>query len=277
MLRARLPRRALLSAAAVVAVGTNIPRREDLPIYPTPEPQLVLVESPTELEHRIRNVRERLTKSYETSYAYVQSWVDRWIAIEHAVEKRIKGFKAPEEQLTPGVLYVGVATLSGSIFARSRSRPTRFLLPPVLFLLSFNYFLPKTTSNIGSYVSDLEHTYFPRAAQFTDTAVAHSQMTWEMAKDKANEGKEALNSGVEKTIGAIQDATGLKLREALGFSQSLGEDVKKAAEERGQKTLKTVEEQSKAALQAAEERGKEAAKKVEETVDKKVEDAKRLV
>ncbi|KAL5525355.1 hypothetical protein ACEPAF_9225 [Sanghuangporus sanghuang] len=206
------------AAAGAVAASTNIPRREELPTYPTPEPQL--------------------------------SWVDRWIAIEHAVEKRIKGFKSPEEQITPGVLYVGIATLSGSILARSRSRPTRFLLPPVLLLLSSNYFLPKTTSNIGSYVSDLEHTYFPRAARFTDTAVAHSQMTWEMAENKANEGKEALNSGVEKTIGAIQDATGLK---PLALA---------------------VEEQRKAVLQAAEEQGKEAAKKVEETVGKKV---KRLV
>ena len=166
---------------------------------------------------------------------------------------------------------MGVATLSGSILARSRGRPTRFLLPPALFLISFNHFLPKTGSNIGSYISDLEHTYFPRAARFTDTAVAHSQMTWEMAKDKAGEGKEALNRGVEKTISAIQDTTGLKLREALGFGRSLGEEAKKAAEERGQKTLKAIEEQSKAALQAAEERGKEAAKKIEETVSKRVE------
>ncbi|KAL5520264.1 hypothetical protein ACEPAG_9477 [Sanghuangporus baumii] len=163
MLRARLPRRALLgAAAAAVAVGTNIPRGEDLAIYPTPEPQLVLGDSPTELKRRIRHLR---------------------IAIEHAVEGRIKDFKDTEEHFIPGI----------------------------------------------------------------------------------------------DDIGGGEDATGFELREALGFSESLREDVKKAAEEQGQKTFKAVKGQSKAAIQAAEERGKEAAKKVEETVGKKVEDAKRLV
>lgn len=180
---------------------------------------------------------------------------------------------APDESLTPGVLYVGVATLTGSILARSRGLPTRIVLPPTLLLLSLNQFLPKTTSNVGSYVSDLEHTYAPRAAQFTDTAIVHSRMSWEMAKDKLAEGRVTLEKGVERSVSAVQDATGLKLREALGWGSRVSHEVVKAAEERGSEVMK-----------AAEERGKEAVRKLEEStedvrsaVEKKVEEVKRLV
>ena len=146
---------------------------------------------------------------------------------------RIKSFKAPDEQLTPGALYVGVAGPFGSILARSRGLPTRVLLPPTLLALSFNHFLPKTASNVGGYISDLEHTYAPRAAQFTDTAAAHSSATWETAKDRAAEARVSLERAVVQGVDAVQRATGLKLREGLGIAQAASEDVVKKAEEQG--------------------------------------------
>ena len=98
-------------------------------------------------------------------------------------------------------------------------------------------------------------------------------MTWEMAKDKLGDGRVALEKGVEKSVSAIQDATGLKIREALGWGNRVGHEVVKAAEERGSEVIK-----------AAEERGKDAVRKLEEgtegvvaAVEKKVEDVKRLV
>ena len=78
-------RRALLGAAAVATVVTETPR-EKLPIYPAPEPKLILIDTPSELERKIGYAREKLTTTYSDSYAYVQSWIDRWIAVEHAVE-----------------------------------------------------------------------------------------------------------------------------------------------------------------------------------------------
>ncbi|KAH8112026.1 apolipo protein O-domain-containing protein [Phellopilus nigrolimitatus] len=258
MLRVRLPRRAYLGAATALAITP----REKLSIYPENEGQLVLVDTPSELERRIGSVRESVAHTYADSYAYVQGWVSKWIAIEHAVERRIKSFKAPDEVLTPGALYIGVATLSGSILARTRGLPTRFLLPPTLFLLSFNHFLPHTATNVGAYISDLEHTYVPRAAQFTDTAAAHTQMTWEMAKDKAREGRAVLERGVVQAVGAVQESTGLKLREALGLGRTFGEDVVKAAEVRGREAVEKVEEGAKEVKTVVEEKAEEAKKLV---------------
>ncbi|THH05677.1 hypothetical protein EW145_g4617 [Phellinidium pouzarii] len=255
-------KKAFASAAAAAVVGFQVAPREKLSIYPEPEPQLVLVDTPSELERRIGTTRESLTANYKDSYAYVHGWVYKWINIEHAVEQRIKSFKAPEEQLTPGALYVGVATLSGSIIARSRGLPTRFLLPPTLLVLSLNHFLPKTAAKIGEYVSDLEHTYVPRVAQFTDTAVAHTRMSWEMAKAKTSEGRAAVEKGVISAVGAVQDATGLKIREALGLGRTMGEDVVTIAQERGKEAVKKIEE---------------GAQEVKEAVEKKAEEARKLV
>ena len=77
-----------MAAAATAA----LPEREKLPIYPQPEDQLVLVNSPTDLERQIRQVRVKVTDTYKDSYAYVQSWVDRWIATEHAIERASLAF-----------------------------------------------------------------------------------------------------------------------------------------------------------------------------------------
>lgn len=73
-----------MAAAAVIAPSTS---REKLPIYPAPESQLVLVDTPSELERQIGHVRRTLTEKYSESYSYVQAWVDRWIDVEHAVER----------------------------------------------------------------------------------------------------------------------------------------------------------------------------------------------
>jgi organizing structure protein 2 len=125
----------------------------------------------------------------------------------------------PEEPLTPGILYVGVATLTGSIVSRNRLLPTRLFLPPLFFLLTFNHFLPKTSHNISLYASELEERYAPSLKEKHDIANTHTRMTWEKLKAATREGREAVGSAAEGTIGRLQDMTGLKLREGLGWSE----------------------------------------------------------
>jgi len=167
--------------------------------------------------------------------------VSQWIGIEHAVEStffvilsnsqpevepscllgRVKSLVVPEEPLTPGVLYVGVATLTGSIISRNRFLPTRLFLPPLFFLLTFNHFLPKTSHNLSLYASELEERYAPRLKEKHDIANAHTRMTWERAKDATRDGQERLGGAVEGLVGRVQDATGLKLRETLGVGRKM--------------------------------------------------------
>ena len=182
--------------------------------------------------------------------------MSRWIGVEHAIESacifyfalgiqgdrhvdRVKSIISPDEQLTPGVLYVGVATLSGSILARNRFLPTRLFLPPVFLLVSTNYFLPKTSDNLMSYLASLEDTYFPTLAQKHDIANAHTRMTWERIKDSTENSRAWVNRGAEKTVHTIQELTGLKLRETLGWTHTV---VQKAENGTGDRTFDRMKE-----------------------------------
>jgi len=140
---------------------------------------------------------------------------------------RVKSLIAPEEPLTPGILYVGVATLTGSIISRNRILPTRFFLPPLFFLVTLNHFLPKSSQNLSLYFSELEGRYAPSLKEKHDIANAHTQMTWERAKHATENGWKRLGTGMEGIVGRVQDATGLKLRETLGWGEKALENAER--------------------------------------------------
>ncbi|KAH7927019.1 hypothetical protein BV22DRAFT_1032243 [Leucogyrophana mollusca] len=224
MFRIQALRRTALSAAAVGAAVHET--REKLPIYPTPTPEIVLLSTPSTLETRIGEVRREVRSVFDSAHARVQGVVDRWIGVEEAVESRIKSFRDPTEPLTPGILYVGVSTLTASILSRSRGLPTRFLLPPTLLLLSFAQFLPRTAANVGAYAEELEDRYVPTFGEKRRIGVAHSRMAWERAKEGAAGGRESLGRGVEGMVHKVEEGTGLKLREVMGWAREVKEEAK---------------------------------------------------
>ncbi|KZP20552.1 hypothetical protein FIBSPDRAFT_742075, partial [Athelia psychrophila] len=235
-------------------------------IYSAPETQLLLQETHSPLEGYIAEARRQTMGTLATGHAHVQGAVDRWIGVEHAVESRVKSLLVPEEPLTPGILYVAVAALTGSVLARSHALPIRVALPPLLLCAASAHFLPKTSHNIATYAGELEERYAPRVKQFQDTGVAHTAMTWAMLAVATKEGREQVGRGTESLVGRVQERTGLKLRETLGWSNGA---VEKAKEEVGK------------AVQAVEATAGEAKKgidaKIEQakgTVDVKVEKAK---
>ncbi|KZT05163.1 uncharacterized protein LAESUDRAFT_737684 [Laetiporus sulphureus 93-53] len=237
-------------------------------MYPSPDAPVLLLEAPSELEKQIGVARRAVTASYLDARAQVQGVISRWIDVEQAVEHRVKSLIAPDEPLTPGVLYVGVATLTGSVLARNRMILTRLLLPPTLLLLSFRHFLPKTAHNVSDYCGSLEDTYFPRLAQAHETAKAHSAMTWERIKDVSVAGREATVSGVETMLVRIEEATGLKLKEALGY----GQGVVRAVENQTKAAAKIVQQKTEAATDVIVKKT-EAAK---EAIEHKAEAAKEV-
>ncbi|RPD54981.1 hypothetical protein L226DRAFT_509315 [Lentinus tigrinus ALCF2SS1-7] len=266
MLRLLASRRGL--AAAAVAVGVH-EARDKLPIYPIPEPEVVLVETPSELEKQIGVARRALTDTYLDAHARVQTVVSRWIGVEQAVENRVKSLVAPDEPLTPGILYVGVATLTGSVLARNRIF-WRLTLPPALLILSLNHFLPKTSHNVSSYLGSLEETHFPTLAEKHEIAKAHSAMTWERVKDATQNGRETFSEGVANLVGKVEETTGLKLRETLGWRRA---QVQSQAEVRAKEVVRSAEESAQVAKAVVEEKAEE----VKEIVEEKGKEVKRLV
>ena len=174
----------------------------------------------------------------------------------------------PDEPLTPGILYVGVATLTGSIISRNRFFITRLCLPPAFLLLSLNQFLPKTSHNLSLYFSELEERYAPSLKEKHDIANAHTRMTWERAKEATRDGREGVGRAAEVLIGKVQSATGLRLRETLGW----GENVLAKAEGKAAENLKVTQ----AAVEVKDTLDKKVGQSKDDVVHK-VDDVKRLV
>jgi MICOS complex subunit MIC26 len=252
-----------------------------LSIYPEPEREIVVLDCPSVLETHIGAARKAFTGVARDVHARVHGVVSQWIGIEHAVERtlfflfpsplilrvislsirlflldRVKALVSPNEPLTPALLYVGVASLGGSILARNRSVFTRVLLPPTFFLLSCKYFLPKTTHNVAAYAGSLEEEHFPALAQKHAVAIAHTHMTWERLRAAGISGRDQVQHGLGGAVRKVQELTGLKVHDALGRGAMT---ASKAVEE--------VEEALQSVKSAAAEAGKPAEKAVEEKVE----------
>ncbi|KAJ4468835.1 apolipo protein O-domain-containing protein [Lentinula aciculospora] len=257
----------------------NFARQRLLPIYPHPDPEILLQEVPSELEKQIGVLRRQVTATYRDAHKQVQGLVDRWIGVEHTVESRVKAVISPEESLTPSILYIGVSTLTGSILTRSRSLPLRLIFPPLLFALSSAHLLPKTTSNLSSYLGSLEDTYAPAIAQKHDVAIAHSVMAWGRIKEAAQDARKSLEGSVLGGVGKVQEVTGLKVGEVWKLGEEKQAQVvetAKAVEETAKAAGDKVQAQVVEAVKVVEKKFEEAGPDVETNVEKKAE-VKRLV
>ncbi|KAJ7611338.1 apolipo protein O-domain-containing protein [Roridomyces roridus] len=234
------------------------PPRQKLSIYPAPDPEILLLDTPSALEAHIGTARRTLTTQYRTAHAEVQSLVSRWIGVENRVENRIKALLPPDERVLPGALYVAIAFLTGSILARRRSFPVRAVFPPVLAGTAAVYYLPKLSANVRAYASDLEDEYTPELARIHETGKAHTAMGWARAVDGTREVREKGKQGVLAAIEQVQGLTGLRIREALGVAKSMEEKavgiVEEKIEEIEHKAEKRLEELERQVEAAAKER-----------------------
>jgi len=188
-----------------------VPRKEKLSIYPKPDPEIQLVPTESELADHIGVAREFATEKYVEVRGAVQSTLDKWISVEHAVERQVKELIPKDEPMTPGLLYVGVATLTGSVIGRRRSLPIRLLLPPIFFAASLSYFLPKTATNVSDYLSSLETKYAPGvAARHTEINKSISD-SYSNAVKTYSKAKVTATDSVLQARRQIEQQTGLKV------------------------------------------------------------------
>lgn len=99
------------------------------------------------------------------------------------------------------------------------------MLPPALFFASLDYFLPKTSSNLSGYLGELEDRYFPVVSEKHEIAKAHASMTWERAKAATQGGREKFEASLGGIVDKVQQATGLKISEALGRGEAIGKRI----------------------------------------------------
>ncbi|KAA1467065.1 hypothetical protein DENSPDRAFT_68714 [Dentipellis sp. KUC8613] len=287
---ARMPRRTLLAAATAVAVSLPDSEREKLSIYPAPDQDIIVVESPTELERQIGIARRAATRVFNDTHSQVQGVIGKWIGIEQAVESRVKSLVAPDEPLTPGVLYAGIAALSGSILTRTRGLPLRILAPPTLFVLAAQQFIPKTSHNVATYAGELEERYTPGLAEKHAIGRAHFAMTVARAQEAWEQGRAHAGETVGHALRRVQETTGLKVGEAIGKGRVAALEAEGKVSEASKEVLaevkvleakevaSVVESKAEPVLENAKEEVKEEAKVVEAKVEPaQNEEPKRLV
>ncbi|KAK6910003.1 hypothetical protein I203_104030 [Kwoniella mangroviensis CBS 8507] len=210
----------MAAAEGSVRPGRSI-SGDKLPIYPTPEsiPTVTLIEKPNPLGPYIAQSREAVTGVLTDVRGYLQSGVGSWIGFERRVEKEVKSILPADESLNPGLIYVLISGLSGSVLTRTRSLPIRFLAPPLFTLAAAPYFLPKTSHNIRKYISDLEDKNFPEFAarhdRFVNTGIAHTQMTYNRFKDAT----EDLKEWSEKSLNTLENKSGLQISNVISHNQ----------------------------------------------------------
>ncbi|SNX86419.1 uncharacterized protein MEPE_05128 [Melanopsichium pennsylvanicum] len=186
-----------------------------LSIYPLPDPKVEIVPVQTELERQIGSARRTVSSLTSDTRTTVRSLIDRWISIERSVEGQVKLLIPSSEPLTPGLLYVGVATLAGSIFTRYRAFPIRILTPPLALLVSLNLFNPQLSSNLGEYYTSVEQKYLPSLSKQRRNLVQQSQQYVNSTTKNIHQLKDKTEQGVRSGLQTVEQQTGLKVSDVV--------------------------------------------------------------
>lgn len=131
----------------------------------------------------------------------------------------IKSVLPADESLTPGIIYVLIAGLSGSVLTRTRSLPIRWLTPPLFTLAALPYFLPKTSHNLRSYLSDVEDKNFPEFAQRHDQIVGTAANHWDLLKERVGSASDKAEGWGNQAVKGIENSTGLRVGDVIKKGQ----------------------------------------------------------
>ncbi|SJX65065.1 uncharacterized protein SRS1_15891 [Sporisorium reilianum f. sp. reilianum] len=186
-----------------------------LSIYPLPDPKIQVVPVQTELERQIGTARRAVSHLTTDTRASVRALVERWIHVERSIESEVSSLIPASEPLTPGLLYVGVATLAGSIFTRYRALPLRVLTPPLALVASLHYFNPQLAANLGAYYEGLEGKYVPAFGEMRRGWQNEGSKWVDGASKSVGELKERTEQGVRTGLKTVEQQTGLKVADVV--------------------------------------------------------------
>ncbi|ODQ67705.1 hypothetical protein NADFUDRAFT_48380 [Nadsonia fulvescens var. elongata DSM 6958] len=163
-----------------------------------------------QLESYIKSAREWTVKRFTSAEDKVDSTFEKYLSTEKKVTKTILDLKDPKEETLAGGVYVLVSTLSGSILARNRSFPIRFLTPLIFGIGAFRFFLPGTYANTGKLIWRYEQEY-PEIVQAHTTTKESIEKLVNNVEKSSEQVNEALENGVRQTRRFVAKSTGLKI------------------------------------------------------------------
>lgn len=160
-----------MSANSAPDSHSSYDSRRKLPIYDEPSPDVIFVKTELPLQPQVRWARENLQSLKADLDHRFNFALDHGLKVERKIVGTLSSLIDQKESTSSAVLSVGIGTMTGSILARNRSFPLRFLSPLTFFLISSNHFLPTTTHNFKSYLFKLQDHHFPRSAATRDEII----------------------------------------------------------------------------------------------------------
>lgn len=102
---------------------------------------------------------------------------------------------------------------SSPLFNRSPgSLPIRLVSPPLFFLASINYFLPKTSHNLSLYYQEIEARHLPASVKSQRESIAQSlRSAWGSTKESVHIATDKVEGGWKGGLARVQEETGLKV------------------------------------------------------------------
>ncbi|KAF9089242.1 hypothetical protein BGX23_006836 [Mortierella sp. AD031] len=261
----------LVSTSSAVALTEGKERKQKLPIYDEPEPEMMIKEEPTRLDEALRVARKETDRQILGMKYHLQMVTNKVVDLEKEAEGSIKSVLVKEEEVMPAALYVVVAGFAGSIFASRRNILLRFLTPVAFSAMAFGYFFPASSNRLIAHANQSDFSkYIPQDVQnqirdLTNTASStinnatstatnqESKLTKavEEIKHSAQEVKEAF----EKT--KVQEKIQEKIEESVSVAKETVEDVKEKVAEIKKSVVEKVEEEKAKVEKTTEENDKE--------------------
>lgn len=191
------------------------PTSDTIPASSKPFPgsedeQQVVTRRPTptdRLAAQIGKARLFLYKQAVAAEDGVNAAVDRAFTLERSFTSTIASLAPPREsgeQLMPGLVYVLVASMAGSIMSRNRNILLRASFPLALGIGAGWVVIPVTMGN----VSDLLWTYEKRFPSVADAHVRTRegiQRAWHMTKLHAELGRDYVDEKVSEARDVVED------------------------------------------------------------------------
>ncbi|GAA5878726.1 hypothetical protein JCM8547_008501 [Rhodosporidiobolus lusitaniae] len=149
--------------------------RSRLAIYSRAEHPAVLVPEKSPLQDEVAVARLASADTLRAVIDKAQAGKDRWLHWESKAEGSLRSIVSSQDQLSPNVIYVAVATLAGSIVGRNRGLLLRLSLPPTFLLLATLHFLPHTWANLTERAERFEEGNLPQVKEWRQRVVGSRQ------------------------------------------------------------------------------------------------------
>ncbi|KAF3922015.1 hypothetical protein ABW20_dc0105750 [Dactylellina cionopaga] len=168
--------------------------------------------SPTErLASQIGTGRKTLHTEVTKVQRQLDTLFDKYLHIEHNVTSTVANL-APShrsgETIIPGVIFVAISAMAGSVLARRRIFPIRWLTPVVTGVAASWYFLPETSRNVG----DLAWKWEQKVPQ-----VAETHMT---IRNGVEDGWKTASGSYKQARGYVEDSTARARKTIEGWVKS---------------------------------------------------------